>query len=88
MENNLIENKTDVFYTVKSTGVTAVCESDFYGGKVDRVEVTQAAHKVKKFPNKETAQKVAAYIGGKIIKHTRTSVITEVTEEIKFEEEK
>lgn len=88
MENNLIENKTTVFYTIKSTGTTAVCEADFYGGKVDRVEVTQTAHKVKKFTSKETAQKIAMYIDGTLIKHTRTEIITEVTEELKLEEEK
>lgn len=87
MENNLIKNETEVYYTVLSKEGVTVSDSYFSRGELKDVQITRESSKAKKYPNKEVAQKVAAYIDGKIIKHTRTEIITEVTEELKLEGE-
>lgn len=88
MANKLIKNVTDIFYTVKINDSVSVFAAEFYGGEVRVVHVSRSESKVQKFRDIKQAEKVAWYIGGYITKHTRTEVITEVTEELKKEEEK
>lgn len=87
MANNLIKNETNVFYTVEISEGVKVRKCEFYSGQVRRVEVTRKEDEFEKFPNEDYSKKVATYIGGSVTKHTRTEVITEVTEEIKFKGE-
>lgn len=87
MANNLIKNKTHVFYTVQASENTVVSHSDFMSGKVRHVSVSREIDDANKYTDKETAVKVAKFAEGKLIKHTRTEIITEVTEQIKLVEE-
>ncbi|KNE19689.1 hypothetical protein KM914_14385 [Virgibacillus pantothenticus] len=82
MANNLIKNKTKVFYTVKVKEGMFVRRAEFAGGRVIDLNVTDQESESYKYENKETAIKIALYTNGKIIKHSRTEVITEITEEI------
>lgn len=88
MTNSLLKNETEIFYTVQASENTVVSRSEFYGGKLKEVQVSQEANKAVKYPNKDIGKEVAAYVDGVLIKHTRTTVVTEVTEEIKIEGEK
>ncbi|MGE7932153.1 hypothetical protein [Viridibacillus arvi] len=88
MTNSLIKNESSIFYTVKVSDEVFVSSASFYGGNVGNVEVTRTNNKIHKISDKKTARKVAVYIGGKLVKHIRTEVITETTEELKLEEEK
>ena len=87
MANNLIKNETNVFYTVRVKNGLFVKVADFYYGKVEVVVVTDNEKDIKNFSDKNSAVKVAAYVGGTIIKHTRTTVVTEIAEEIPVVEE-
>lgn len=86
MANNLIKSETNVFYTIKVNDEVFVSSASFYGGNVNMVEVTRTKNNVYQTSDKKTAQKVANYIEGKLVKHIRTEVITETTEEIKLED--
>lgn len=83
MGNNLIENKTNVFYTVELSEGVGVRESHFSGGEVYKVDITREDSHFHEYPNLNQPLRVAEYVGGKVIKHTRTTVVTEVTEEVK-----
>lgn len=87
MTNNLINNETTVHYTVSVNENVIVKRAEFYSGEVGKVEVSQRKEDAYKYKEKETAKKIAFYVGGKVIKHTRTIVVTEVTEEIDIKEE-
>ena len=87
MGNNLIKNDSRVFYTVQASQTTVVSSSDFRNNTLRGVGLSRESSDAYQYPNKEVASRVAAFAEGKLIKHTQTEVITEVTEEIKFEEE-
>lgn len=86
MANNLIKNETEVFYTVEVNENLVVAKVELYHGKIESAVVRRKKEQPngRTFTNDETAQKVAIYVGGKVIQHTRTEVITEVTEEAVF----
>lgn len=81
MANNLIENTTNVFWTVELQGELYVKDYSIYGGKIEKVDIVRGEKDACTFNNSEMAVKVAYFANGKVIKHTRTKVITEVTEE-------
>lgn len=83
MSNNLIENKSEVFFTVRVKDGLFVKVAEMYGGDVRDVNVSSKEGNSYKFPNRDIAKKVALYVDGIVIKHTRTRVVTEVTEEVK-----
>jgi len=85
MANKLVKNETNIYYTITVNDESYLRNVEFYSGRVDKVDlrpVTGYSIEPWKAPNQEAALKVARAIGGKITKHTRTEVITEVTEEI------
>ncbi|WP_121603804.1 hypothetical protein [Virgibacillus sp. Bac332] len=83
MTNQLIKNETKVFYTVKIKEGLYVKRSEFFGpDTIKDLKVTTDREESYVYDNQKTAMKVALYAEGKIIKHTRTQVITEITEEI------
>jgi len=71
-----------VFYTVKIKDGLFIKKIEFYGGEVNLVIVTDKEINAYVFHNQDTAKKATLYVGGTIIKHTETTVITDVTEEI------
>lgn len=85
MANNLIKNETNVFYTVqvneglyiqanRSDGIAAITPS-----------VTNNKERAHHFNVDSLAKEAALYTKGKLIKHTQTTVVTEITEEIEIE---
>lgn len=87
MTNSLLKNETEFFYTVQASENTVVSRSEFYGAKLREVQVSRNFNEAFRYPNKDVANEVAVYVDGAVIKHTRTTVVTEVTEEIKIEGE-
>lgn len=82
MSNKLIENTTKVFWTVELQGDLYVKNYSAYRDGIEKVEIVKDERDAYTFNNSETAVKVAKYANGKAIKHTRTTIVTEVTEEV------
>lgn len=82
MGNNLIENTTKVFWTVELQGDLYVKYYSAYHGEIEKVEIVKDEKDAYTFNNSEMAVKVAKYANGKAVKHTRTTIVTEVTEEV------
>jgi hypothetical protein len=89
MNNKLIENKTGVFYTVRVKKGLYVESADIRNTRVISVSIANKSVDATCYENNEVAKIIAEYTGGKVIKHMRTTVITEVTTEepIEIEEE-
>lgn len=79
----VIENESEVFYVVKIKDNLFVNNAWESGGSdhIYQAQVRLNVKYAKRFTSKELAVKVANFMGGKVIKYTRTTLRTETIEE-------
>ncbi|GLC89366.1 hypothetical protein [Lysinibacillus piscis] len=80
MTNNLIKNETNIYYTVQFNNEVVISKVNWdYQGQVFHVQASRKKDDAHMFQHEDDARKVANYVRGKLIEHTRTEVITEIT---------
>ncbi|MFJ7950749.1 hypothetical protein ACIQZG_04375 [Lysinibacillus sp. NPDC096418] len=82
MANNLIENETKVFYTVRIKDGLFVKHAEMYRGRIESTKTTREEDSAEVFANELIASEVASYVDGTVTKHTRTTIVTEITEDV------
>lgn len=87
MEIAILKNANDVYYTVRLNEVLVVSTVEFQWGSIEGVGVVKIdpdrpSENVWITSDITTAQQVADYAQGKVMKHTRTTLITETVEEV------
>lgn len=80
MEDKLVNNSAEVFYSVEIKEGLFVELSNIGGGIVRDVSVTTVQSQAMRYMDIEAAKLVAKYVKGKIIKHVRTNIVTETRE--------
>lgn len=81
MANKLIKNETKVFYTVRIKDGLFVRHAEMYRGRLESTKATRVEADAEVFNNDLIASEVASYVDGTVTKHTRTTVVTEITED-------
>ncbi|NMH72811.1 hypothetical protein HF078_06990 [Bacillus sp. RO2] len=81
-DTSVLENKTEVFYTVHINDTCCVID---YTGRSATVGESEKRY-AREFTKIEEAGRAAMLVNGKVLKHTKHRIITIETEEVPFNE--
>lgn len=81
MENKIIKNKVTEYYRVK-VGEELYVSSFRENSRAEITSVNLSKDNYDDYNNVAISEKIADFVGGKVVKHRRTEIITEIIEEV------